>query len=84
MYDIIFEAPKFDGSNMTKQPVVTVLHNGVVVHNHQAFIGQMAHRIHKPFEAHGPEAPLVIQNHDVPVRYRSIWLRKLGSYDGAR
>ena len=84
MYDILFEAPKFEGSNMTKPPVVTVLHNGVVVHNHQAFIGQMAHRIHKAFEAHGPEAPLMIQNHDVPVRYRSIWVRKTGSYDAAR
>jgi hypothetical protein len=84
MYDIIFETPRFDGSKMTRPPVVTVLHNGVVVHNHQAFIGQMAHRVHKPFEPHGPEAPLVIQNHDVPVRYRSIWLRELGSYDHAQ
>jgi hypothetical protein len=84
MYDIIFEAPKFEGGNLTKAPIVTILHNGVVVHNHQSFIGQMAHRIHKPFEAHGPEAPLVIQNHDVPVRYRSIWVRKLGAYDQPR
>ena len=80
-YDIIFEAPKFEGGKLVKNPYVTVLHNGVVVHHHQPFIGQMAHRVHRPFEAHGPEAPLVIQNHDVPVRYRSIWVRKLGSYD---
>jgi hypothetical protein len=82
-YDIIFEAPKFQAGKLTKAPYVTVLHNGVVVHNHQAFVGQMAHRVHRPFEAHGPEAPLVIQNHDVPVRYRNIWLRKLGTYDQA-
>lgn len=80
-YDIIFEAPRFDGARLEKPPYVTVLHNGVVVHNHQAFIGQMAHRIHKPFEPHGPQAPLVIQNHDVPVRYRNIWVRRLGAYD---
>lgn len=80
-YDIIFEAPRFEGDKMMKPPIVTVLHNGVLVHNHQAFIGQMAHRIHKPFQPHGAEAPLVIQNHDVPVRYRSIWLRRIGGYD---
>lgn len=80
-YDIIFEAPRFEGDKLIKPPIVTVLHNGVLVHNHQAFIGQMAHRIHKPFEPHGPEAPLVIQNHDVPVRYRNIWLRRIGGYD---
>jgi hypothetical protein len=80
-YDIIFEAPRFEGARLTKPPIVTVLHNGVVAQNHQAFVGQMAHRIHKPFEPHGPEAPLVIQNHDVPVRYRSIWVRKLVGYD---
>jgi hypothetical protein len=80
-YDILFEAPKFEGGKLVKAPYATVLHNGVAVHNRQAFIGQMAHRIHKPFEPHGPEAPLVIQNHDVPVRYRSIWIRKLGAYD---
>lgn len=80
-YDIIFEAPKFDGVQVVKPPIVTVLHNGVVVHNHQAFIGQMAHRIHKPLEPHPPEAPLVIQNHDVPIRFRNIWVRRLGGYD---
>lgn len=80
-YDIIFEAPKFEGRRVAKPPIVTVLHNGVVVHNHQAFVGQMAHRIHKPLEPHAPEAPLVIQNHDVPIRYRNIWVRRLGGYD---
>jgi hypothetical protein len=80
-YDILFEAPRFTGAKVEKPPYATVLHNGVAVHHRQAFIGQMAHRIHKPFEAHGPEAPLMIQNHDVPIRYRSIWVRKLGRYD---
>ena len=81
-FDIVFHAARFDASGKkTANARVTVLHNGVVVHNHQEIIGQMAHRIHKPFEPHAPQAPLVIQNHDVPVRYRSIWVRKLGTYD---
>jgi hypothetical protein len=81
VYDIIFEAPKFEAGKLVKNAFATVLVNGVVVHHHKEFIGQMAHRIYKPYEAHGPEAPLMIQNHDVPVRYRSIWARRLTGYD---
>ncbi len=80
-YDILFEAPKWEGSKLVKPPTVTVILNGLMVHNHQAFVGQMAHRIYKPFEAHGPEAPLTLQNHDATVRYRNIWVRKLKGYD---
>lgn len=80
-YDIVFEAPKFEDGKLVKPPYVTVIHNGVVVHNHQAFIGQMAHRVHRAFEAHGPEAPLLLQNHDATVRYRNIWVRRIGGYD---
>jgi hypothetical protein len=80
-YDIIFKAPKFEGDKLVSPPVVTVIHNGVLVHHAQAFIGQMAHRIHKPFEAHGPEAPLVLQNHNEPTSFRNIWVRRLGKYD---
>lgn len=80
-YDILFEAPRWEGSKMLKAPAVTVFHNGVMVHHRQEFVGQMAHRIHKPFEVHGPEAPLVLQNHDATVRYRNIWIRPLKGYD---
>ena len=80
-YDIVFEAPKFDGDKVVEPPRVTVIHNGVMVHNRQAFVGQMAHRVYKPFEPHGPEAPLVLQNHDATVYFRNIWARKLKGYD---
>lgn len=80
-YDIFFKAPKFESGKMTSPPIVTVLHNGVLVHHAQAFVGQMAHRIHKPFEAHGPEAPLVLQNHNEATSFRNIWVRRIGNYD---
>ncbi|HET8547371.1 MAG TPA: DUF1080 domain-containing protein [Bryobacteraceae bacterium] len=83
VYDIIFEAPKFESGKMIKPAYATVLVNGVVAHHHREFIGQMAHRIYKPYEPHGPEAPLVIQNHDVPVRFRGIWVRRLAGDDKA-
>ncbi len=76
-YDIVFEAPRFDGTKVARPAYVTIFHNGVLVQNHQQFIGQMAHKIIRPYEPHPPEAPLQLQNHDTPVRYRNIWVRKL-------
>src|SRR4051812_25262878 len=32
-YDIVFTAPRFSGATLAKPAVVTVLHNGVLVHN---------------------------------------------------
>ena len=80
-YDIIFEAPRFEGAKVAKPAYVTVIHNGVVVQHHQEIIGQMAHRIVKPYEPHQPEEPLALQDHDTPVRYRNIWVRRIAGYD---
>jgi hypothetical protein len=83
-FDIVFEAPRFEGTKVAKPAYVTVFHNGVLLHHRQAFIGQMAHKIIKPYEPHGPEEPLMLQDHDVPVRYRNIWIRRLTGYDSAK
>ena len=80
-YDIIFEAPRFEGGYVKRQAYVTVFHNGVVVHAHRPFIGQMAHRMIKQYEPHPPEAPLELQDHNEPVRFRNIWVRRLNLAD---
>lgn len=80
-FDIVFEAPKFDGEKLVKPAYVTVFHNGVLVHHRQEIIGRMAHRIISPYKAHGPEEPLALQDHDTKVRYRNIWIRRLTGYD---
>jgi hypothetical protein len=49
-----------------------VFHNGVVVHNWQEVGGPMAH---------ATEEPLLLQNHGDKVRYRNIWMRRLGGYE---
>lgn len=76
-YDIIFNAPTFDASKkLTKPGYVTVLHNGVLVQNHFEIQGSTAW-IGKPvYEAHGC-APLRLQDHGNPVRFRNIWVRKI-------
>lgn len=74
-YDIIFRAPRFDGAGtMTAPAYMTVLHNGVVVHNHQ----EVAHTTTAAMDSKMvPAGPLLLQDHGCPVRYRNIWLRKL-------
>jgi hypothetical protein len=80
-YDIIFEAPKFEGGKLVKPAYATVILNGVVLHHHKEIIGRMAHRAVGTYEPHGAEEPLALQDHDTKVRYRNIWARKLRGYD---
>ncbi len=76
-YDIIFDAPEFDGDLLVKPAYATVLHNGVLVHHHRAFMGPMRHKILTHYKPHEPQAPLMLQSHGNPVRYRNVWLRRL-------
>ncbi|MBL8842974.1 MAG: DUF1080 domain-containing protein [Planctomycetes bacterium] len=80
-YDIVFEAPRFDGAKLVKPARVTVLHNGVVVHHGQELLGATAHRELARYEAHADRLPIRLQDHGNPVRYRNLWLRPLGEYD---
>lgn len=76
-YDIIFNAPQFGADKkLTKPGYVTVLHNGVLVQNHFEIQGATAW-IGKPvYDAHGC-APIRLQDHGNPVRFRNIWVRKI-------
>lgn len=81
-YDIIFTAPRFaaDGK-LEKAAVVTVLHNGVVVHHATPFWGPTRHRSVLPYTPDMARGPLALQDHGNPVRYRNIWVRELKEYD---
>ena len=80
-YDILFEAPKFERDKVVKPAYVTVLFNGVVTHHHQELIGRTIHRQIGRYETHGPEEPIDLQDHGDKVRYRNIWVRRIGGYD---
>jgi hypothetical protein len=81
MYDIAFEAPVFEGEKLVKPAYVTVFLNGVLVQHHQKIIGRMTHRQVAQYRPHGATEPLSLQDHEVPVRYRNIWVRPLRGYD---
>jgi hypothetical protein len=81
VYDILFEAPKFDGGKLVKPGYQTVFFNGVAVHNHKEVIGATIYRQVAKYTPHGPEEPLLLQAHHNPVRYRNIWIRRMTGYD---
>ncbi|MBW3553652.1 MAG: DUF1080 domain-containing protein [Gemmatimonadetes bacterium] len=77
-YDIVFRAPRFDAAGRVTRPArVTVLHNGVLVHDAVELTGPTAHEDRPPYEAHAPRLPISLQDHGAPVRYRNIWVRDL-------
>jgi hypothetical protein len=79
-YDIIFTAPKFKADGSLDSPAfVTMLHNGVLVHNHTALIGAMVYRAVGKYTSHGPKGPLLLQDHGNPVRFRNIWVREINT-----
>ncbi len=85
VYDILFEAPKFDGGKVVKPAYVTLVFNGVAVHVHQEVVGPMMWRGIRKYEPHADEEPLCLQDHDptTHVRYRNIWVRRLKGYDSS-
>lgn len=80
-YDILFEAPRFENGRLAKPAYATVLLNGAMLHHHKEIIGRMAYRRVGTYAPHAAEEPLVLQEHHNPVRYRNIWVRRIGSYD---
>jgi hypothetical protein len=80
-YDIIFTAPRFQDGKLVKPAYETVIHNGVLLHNHTEVMGAMTHRALPQYTPHGDRGPLVLQDHGNPVRYRNIWYRELKGYD---
>ena len=82
VYDIVFEAPRFEGDKLLKPAYVTVFVNGVVVHNRQASLGPVRWRDLAQYEPHEAEGPILLQDHGNPVRFRNIWVRRLSNYPG--
>ena len=77
-YDIIFRRPRFAADGSLRAPArVTVLHNGVLVHDDTEFTGRTVHGRRAQYEPHADRLPLVLQDHRNPVRFRNIWVREL-------
>ncbi len=82
VYDIVFEAPRFEGDALVSPACATVFLNGVVVQHRTEILGPTSHKKLPVYRAHG-KAPLVLQDHSNPTRFRNIWIREL-DVDGKR
>ena len=79
-YDIIYTAPTFreDGTYRSR-PLVTVLHNGVLIQNNTVILGTTPYIGLPQVILHG-KGPLRLQAHgdeSEPISYRNIWIREL-------
>jgi hypothetical protein len=79
-YDIIFRAPRFhaDGT-VADSAVMTVLHNGVLVHDAVRLKGATAHRREAAYAPHAARLPIMLQDHGERVRFRNVWVREIGT-----
>ena len=70
-FDIFFRAPRLEAGQVKEPGRMTVLQNGIVIHNNAevpvATAAGMAGAVDQP-------GPLMLQDHGCPVQYRQIWL----------
>lgn len=70
-YDITLQAAQFDASgNKTKNARITVVHNGITVHDNVELDSPTPGGVSETDSAAGP---LLLQDHGNPVKYRNIW-----------
>ncbi len=77
-YDIVFEAPEFNGDGSVQKPAyLTVFWNGIVVQNKVELEGPTEYIGLPEYESYEGGAPLMLQDHSHTVSFRNIWLREL-------
>jgi hypothetical protein len=77
VYDIYFEAPRFEDGKMVKPATVTLLFNGVLAQDHRSYLGATVWRRVGTYTPHPAEEPLSLQDHNQAVRFRNIWIRRV-------
>ncbi len=78
MYDIVFHGPHFAADGKLLHPArITVLQNGVLVQDATEPTGPTDYMKRPPYTPHPDKMPLLLQDHDQPVRFRNIWIREL-------
>ncbi|MBI3823461.1 MAG: DUF1080 domain-containing protein [Planctomycetes bacterium] len=82
-YDIEFQSHKCTDGKVSEPGVVTVRHNGVVIHDKQRLVrkkGDQEEIVGNTTAGMGGDpctpGPILLQDHGNPVQYRNIWLVK--------
>lgn len=78
-YDIEFTAPVLDiGGNVIKEAMITVYHNGVIIHRDQPIPHRTAWKQEDRDPPTTTRGPIRLQNHSNAVQFRNIWLVETG------
>ena len=71
-------APKFDDDGkVTRKARMTVLHNGIKIHDDFELKGDTAWHRPPQYKKHAAKLPISLQNHGNPVKFRNIWIEEL-------
>ena len=73
-YDITFHAPTVENGKIVKPATISVVHNGIEIHKDVKIDHVTTAGVGGPIKS---PAPLMLQDHTNPVRYRNIWLVEL-------
>jgi len=88
-YDVVYRAPRYKEGKISEPGTVTALLNGVLVQNHVSFTEPRSPYTPYVYQAtpftkrileslmRTDAGPLFLQDHQSPVRYRSVWIRPL-------
>jgi hypothetical protein len=81
VYDVAWVGPRFAGERVVSPGRVTLMVNGVYVHNAVEVMGRTTFRKVPEYAPHPAVGPVVLQDHLNPVRFRNIWYRPFHQYD---
>ena len=80
-YDIEFQAPRCENGKVSEPAVLTVHHNGVLIHDKQALARKNKDKLEIVTNTTAglggdpcSPGPILLQDHGNPVQYRNIWL----------
>jgi hypothetical protein len=77
-YDITWHGPRFDETGkLLSAARITMLHNGILVHDNVTLTGPTGHHARPSYKAHPDKLTIGLQDHGNPVRFRNIWIQKL-------
>jgi hypothetical protein len=71
-FDVEFTNSVVKDGKKIKDAVISVRHNGVLIHDHFAIPGKSKHGVRSSPE--GAPGPIVLQDHREPLQYRNIWI----------
>jgi len=84
-YDIYWTCPRFKDDGSLESPAyITAVHNGVLILNHFALLGDTPFNRPPQYKAHPPKGPISLQDHGNPVRFRNIWVREVKDAEGVK